>query len=196
MDKLYTTHDVAKLIQVDPSTVTKWIDRGILVAYRTPGRHRRVQARHLRDLLVAHQMPVPEELGGGVVRLLVVDAEKGALEAFKRASKPFAAQVEVLATTSGVEALLVVNEQRPHGLLIDLDMKDTDALEIVRRVRARKQLEGVRCLTMTEKRTPAAVEKSREAGAVACLAKPIDFARVLEVFAAPLALTAKKRGAK
>ena len=141
-------------------------------------------------------MPVPEELGGGVVRLLVVDAEKGALEAFKRASKPFAAQVEVLATTSGVEALLVVNEQRPHGLLIDLDMKDTDALEIVRRVRARKQLEGVRCLTMTEKRTPAAVEKSREAGAVACLAKPIDFARVLEVFAAPLALTAKKRGAK
>jgi excisionase family DNA binding protein len=192
MDKLYTTHDVARLIQVDPSTVSKWIDKGILVAYRTPGRHRRVQARHLRDFLVAHQMPVPEELGGGLAKLLVVDDEKPALDAIKRAFKPFASQVEVLTTTSGVEALLLVAEERPHGLLIDLNLPDADGLEVVQRVRSRKQLDGVACVTMTSKRTLDAVEKSQKAGAVACLAKPIDAARVLELFKVPLAMTAKR----
>ena len=44
MDQLYTTHDISRLLQVDPSTVSKWIDRGILMAFRTPGGHRRVRS--------------------------------------------------------------------------------------------------------------------------------------------------------
>ena len=49
MEPLYTTHEISRIIQVDPSTVSKWIDRGILVAFRTPGRHRRVRASDLRS---------------------------------------------------------------------------------------------------------------------------------------------------
>jgi excisionase family DNA binding protein len=45
MDPLYTTHDISRLLQVDPSTVSKWIDRGILLAFRTPGGHRRVRKK-------------------------------------------------------------------------------------------------------------------------------------------------------
>src|SRR5262245_52402968 len=120
MDQLYTTHDISRLLQVDPSTVSKWIDRGILVAFRTPGGHRRVRSTDLRTFLIAHQMPVPEELGAGQVRLVVVDDEKPVLDSIKRAFKPFAAQVEISTTNSGVEALLLVSETKPHGLLIDL----------------------------------------------------------------------------
>ena len=50
MDQLYTTHDISRLLQVDPSTVSKWIDRGILLAFRTPGGHRRVREQHERCL--------------------------------------------------------------------------------------------------------------------------------------------------
>ena len=78
-DTLYTTHDISRLLQVDPSTVSKWIDRGMLVAFRTPGGHRRVRAGDLRSFLIAHEMPVPEELGSSAVRLLVVDDEKPSL---------------------------------------------------------------------------------------------------------------------
>ena len=96
-DTLYTTHDISRLLQVDPSTVSKWIDRGILVAFRTPGGHRRVRAADLRTFLITHQMPVPEELGSGLVRLLVVDDERPVLDALKRTFKPYGAQVEVTA---------------------------------------------------------------------------------------------------
>ncbi|MCE9672403.1 response regulator [Myxococcus stipitatus] len=191
-DQLYTTHDISRLLQVDPSTVSKWIDRGILMAFRTPGGHRRVRSADLRTFLITHQMPVPEELGSGTVRLLVVDDERAVLDAVKRAFKPFAAQVELQTTTSGVEALLLVSEQKPHGMIIDLNMPDIDGLEVCRRIRQRKQMEGVRLITMTSMHTPDVVEQSKQAGALACLAKPLDVQEVLELFRVPISLSAKR----
>lgn len=192
MDQLYTTHDISRLLQVDPSTVSKWIDRGILLAFRTPGGHRRVRSTDLRSFLIAHQMPVPEELGSQVVRLLVVDDEKPVLDAMKRAFKPFANQVELATTTSGVEALLLVSEQKPHGMLIDLNMPDIDGLEVVRRIRARKNLEGVRLITMTGRHTQETVDASIKAGAIACLQKPVDAQQVVDLFRVPIALNARR----
>jgi len=184
MDQLYTTHDISRLLQVDPSTVSKWIDRGILLAFRTPGGHRRVRSSDLRSFLIAHQMPVPDELGSGAVKLVIVDDEKAVLEALRRAFKPFGSQVE---------ALLLVSEQRPHGLLIDLNMPEVDGLEVCRRIRARKQLEGVRIIAMTARPTPEAVDAALKAGAVACLPKPVDVQLVLDHFRVPMALGAQPK---
>src|SRR5437762_4513299 len=135
-DSLYTTHDISQLLQVDPSTVSKWIDRGILTAFRTPGGHRRVRSTDLRTFLITHQMPIPDELGSGIIRILVVDDEKAVLDAVKRTFRPFAEQVHLTTTTSGVEALLLVSEQKPHGLVIDLNMPEVDGFEVCRRIRA------------------------------------------------------------
>lgn len=192
MDQLFTTHDISRLLQVDPSTVSKWIDRGILMAFRTPGGHRRVRSGDLRSFLIAHQMPIPEELGSQVVRLLVVDDEKQVLEGMKRTFKPFANQIELTTTTSGVEALLLVSEQKPHGMLIDMNMPDIDGLEVCRRIRARKQLESVRLITMTARHNQEAVDASLKAGAIACLPKPVDAQQVVDLFRVPIALNARK----
>ncbi len=188
-DTLYTTHDISRMLQVDPSTVSKWIDRGILVAFRTPGGHRRVRAGDLRSFLIAHEMPVPEELGSSAVRLVAVDDEKPVLDALKRAFKAYGHQVELTTTTSGVEALLLVTELKPHGLLIDLTMPEVDGLEVCRRIRARKNLEGVRLITMTGRHSPETVEQSLKAGALACIAKPVEAAQVLELFRVPLSMS-------
>src|SRR5258708_13265398 len=95
MEELFTTHDISRLLQVDPSTVSKWIDKGILMAFRTPGGHRRVRSADLRNFLIVHQMPVPEELGSGVVRLLIVDDEKPFRNALNRAFKLLGTQADV-----------------------------------------------------------------------------------------------------
>ncbi len=188
MDQLFTTHDISRLLQVDPSTVSKWIDKGILTAFRTPGGHRRVRSSDLRTFLIAHQMPVPDELGSNVVRLLIVDDEKPVLDALKRAFKPLSAHVDITTTTSGVEALLLVSEQKPHGMLVDLNMPDLDGFEVCRRIRIRKPLEAVRLITMTARHSPELVEQSLKAGAVACLPKPIEVQQVMELFKVPLGL--------
>lgn len=61
-EPLYTTHEVAKLLQVDASTVAKWIDQQKLVAFRTPGGHRRVRESELRAFCEKFQIPITGEL--------------------------------------------------------------------------------------------------------------------------------------
>lgn len=61
--QLFSTHDIAGMIQVDASTVSKWIDKGILLAFRTPGGHRRVRGSDLVAFLQQYQMPIPELFG-------------------------------------------------------------------------------------------------------------------------------------
>jgi excisionase family DNA binding protein len=190
MDHLYTTHEISRMLQVDPSTISKWIDRGMLIAFRTPGGHRRVRSADLRTFLIAHQMPVPEELGSAAIKLLAVDDEKPVLDALKRAFKPFGSSVELTTTTSGVEALLLVSELKPHAMVIDLNMPDLDGLEVCRRIRARKQFEGVRLIMMTARPSQELVEQATKAGALACLPKPLDVEKVMELFKVPLAMAA------
>lgn len=188
MSRLYTTHDVAKMIQVDPSTVSKWIDKNLLLAYRTPGGHRRVRLNDLRSFLVAHEMPVPDELGGGKIKLTIVDDDKTTLDGIKRSFKPYLEQVDLTTTHSGVEALLQIVEERPHGVLLDVHLPDLDGLEVCRRVRSRPALAGVSVVLFTTRWTPELEQNAKKAGATACLTKPLDVKAVLELFDVPMRL--------
>lgn len=179
--KLLTTHDLATLIQIDPSTLSKWIDKGILVAYRTPGGHRRIRLHDAVAFLHHHKMPVPPELlgeaappqlvdrrGAGRPRLLVlddpywVDRTRDALEE--------AFQLSV--TTNPLEAMLLLAEQRPGFVLVELNLKGLSGLDVIRTLREHDSLKAVRVAAMTPLPSKIAERKAKEAGAEALLAKP------------------------
>jgi excisionase family DNA binding protein len=61
-EPLLTTHEVAKLLQVDASTIAKWMSQGKLTGFRTPGGHRRVRESDLRAFCERYQMPVTGKL--------------------------------------------------------------------------------------------------------------------------------------
>ena len=129
-------------------------------------------------------MPVPQELatsGGSKIKLLIVDDEQLMLNALKRSFKPLAAEVELTMTTSAVDALLLLADIRPDGMLIDINMPDLDGFEVCRRVRAFKPLADVKLVVMTALYRSDIVGSALRAGAVACLAKPIDVKEVLSL---------------
>lgn len=179
MEPTYTTHDVAQIVQVDPSTVSKWVDKGLLLAYRTPGGHRRVRESDLRVFLRQYGMPVPQELGGDTPVLLVVDDEPKVLRSLERAFRSHGEGLRLVCVSSAIEALLLLNEVRPDAVLLDLFMPDVDGFEICRRVRARKTFANLKLLAMTARYDAEVEEKARDAGANACFAKPVDVAAVL-----------------
>lgn len=190
MESLYTTHDVARLLSMDPSTIAKWIDRQVLIAFRTPGGHRRVRKSDLVSFLRQHEMPIPDELGGSQLSLVVIDDERPCLDAIRRAFKPHAGRVELALTTSAIDGVLMTAELRPHGVLVDLSMPDLDGYEVCRRLGAHKQLASLRIVAMTGDHTKATVAKALAAGAEACLPKPISPEDLLSLFRVPFALSA------
>ena len=50
----YSTADIAKRLGISPQTVQRWVDSGRLKAWKTPGGHRRIDARSA-ELLFAQQ---------------------------------------------------------------------------------------------------------------------------------------------
>lgn len=179
MGRLYSTHDVSKLLQVDASTVAKWVDKGLLMAFRTPGGHRRVRAVDLRDFCISHRMPVPAELGPGKLKLLIVDDEKQALTALERSLRPYGDRLEVTSTTSGIDAVLRTAEEKPGALLVDIHIPDLNGLDVIRQLASRPALSTVRLVAITGRFSPKLEAEAKSAGALACLEKPVDVARLL-----------------
>lgn len=53
----FRTGQIAKICEVAPRTVVKWIDTGLLTGYRIPGGGRRVERAVLEKFIQDHGMP-------------------------------------------------------------------------------------------------------------------------------------------
>src|SRR3984957_14602307 len=94
--RYFTSHQVGNLLQVNPSSGVKWINDGLLQAFRTTGGHCRVAAVELVRFAHHHGMPVPDKLQGLTsAKVVVADDETRFLSAFQRAAKPFYNEIEV-----------------------------------------------------------------------------------------------------
>ncbi|MBX3228584.1 MAG: response regulator [Labilithrix sp.] len=179
-DQLLTSSEVGELLQVNPSSVKKWVDDGLLLAFRTPGGHRRIRAADLVSFLVRHEMPIPADLQDAAKkRLLIVDDEVDQLKALSRSFKRFADRVEVTTTSNGIDALVLVGSFHPHAVLLDVYMPGIDGLEVCRRLKKAPATKDVAVYVVSGAFTSALEQKALEAGAVKCLAKPIDARQIL-----------------
>jgi excisionase family DNA binding protein len=116
-DSLLTSTQVGNLLQVNPSSVKKWVNDGHIIAFRTPGGHRRIRALDLVAFLDHHKIPVPRQLAdAGKRRIVCVDDDVAQLRALGRSLKRWADKLDVILVDNGVDALLEVGAQRPHGL--------------------------------------------------------------------------------
>ncbi len=51
LEPLMTTGQIAKVLGVSIRTVTKWMAKGQLQGFVTPGGHRRIERKHVRALM-------------------------------------------------------------------------------------------------------------------------------------------------
>ena len=185
---LLTSSEVGSLLQVNPSSVKKWVDDGLLVAFRTPGGHRRIRATDLVEFLVRHRMPIPTELSdAGRKRVLLVDDNAVQLSALSRSLKRHADRLEVVTANNGIDALVMVGSFHPHFIVLDIFMPEIDGLEVCRRLKKRNETRDVQVVVVSGGLTPALERKALEAGAVRCLPKPIDVQALLGCVLAPMA---------
>lgn len=84
---LFTTNDVAKMLQVDKSTVKRWTDDGKLKCFRTPGGHRKFRAEDLYQFMADYSYGIsPPDFypqfasDESVIRRMIAEKEFNVLE--------------------------------------------------------------------------------------------------------------------
>lgn len=182
--QIFTTYDIGRMTGTDPTTVHKWIDKGLLRGYRTPGGHRRVRAEDLRSFLSSHRMPIPKELGGSdTLRVMIVDPEGESLRSVSKALRRLKPSWDVISLDSGVEALLRFSADLPDVLVFDLAVSDADGLQIFRKVHQNPETSSVKVVAVASRGGAEFEKKAVAAGATACLRKPLppqDLADAIE----------------
>lgn len=168
---LLTVGQAARHCQVSLPTLKRWIRDGRLRAFKTPGGHNRIDVEEFQRFLREYGMPTYQE-PQTAARILVVDDELEVVDLLVEvlAADPRGFKLET--ATDGYEALIKIGLFQPSVLILDVVMPRLDGIEVCRRLKAGPETRGIKILGITG--YPETVPRLLEAGADACLVKPLD----------------------
>lgn len=188
-EHLLTSTQVGVLLQVNPSSVKKWVNDGHIVAFRTPGGHRRIRASDLVAFLDQHRIPIPKPLAGAARRrMIVVDDDPAQLRGMGRAFRRWADKIDITYVDNGIDALIEVGAVRPHALVIDVYMPGLDGLEVCRRLRANPATRELILIVTSGRLTAELEQAARATGVRRVLRKPVDVTAIVEELGLGLSL--------
>ncbi|WP_088287151.1 hybrid sensor histidine kinase/response regulator [Ideonella sp. A 288] len=78
--------------------------------------------------------------------------------------------------TDGHSGVALALQTRPDLVLVDMQLPDIDGIEVLRRLRAERVMDGIRCVALSANAMPADIQRALEAGFDAYWTKPLDFA--------------------
>ena len=169
----FGTLEVARMLGVSAMTVVRWIDKGLIPAFRTPGNHRRILRDDLKHFIRKMSFPMPAALVGDRWKVLVVDDEEDILEVLARAFETKNGEYEVFRAQDGVTAMIEVGRVKPDVLLLDMVLPGIDGIEVCRRIKSNKYL-TTNIVAISGKATQEMRETILAAGADLFLEKPVS----------------------
>ncbi|MCB9833724.1 MAG: response regulator [Planctomycetes bacterium] len=171
--EVYTTGQVAKICGVTIRTVIKWFESGKLDGYKIPAsRDRRIPRDALLRFLDDHRYPYDPSLLDPSIRVLVADDEP-AIVAMIAEDLARLDGVEVHRAHSGYEAGYETARIRPHLLLIDYNLGDLDAEQVLATLARDEGVKDMRVLVMTGFLSDDEVRTLQRRG-LRVLRKPLD----------------------
>ena len=170
----FTTFEISQICEVNPTTVQNWVKEKKLKAYLTPGGHRRIRRENLIAFMKEFGMPLPAELKEGPPSVLIVDDEPGVLEMLSQLMLSGSEPLEVRQAASGVEALLMIGENKPDLLVLDIMMPGMDGNEVCRKLKSSPATRTIKIVAITGNSEAKVRERILRAGVDLFFAKPLD----------------------
>ncbi len=174
-----TTGEVAKICNVASRTVSKWFDSGQLKGYRIPGsKDRRIPVANLMKFMKSHGIPM-DGLMTGTTRVLIVDGDEevtNTLRDILREQTNYDIHTCNNIFAAGVEC----ERYRPHVMLFDVHLTETDARAICKTLRQNDDLAIVKVIATTGKLTDGQMMQLKQHGFDGVLKKPFSVRQVID----------------
>ncbi len=139
-----STTEAAGLLGVSKPTVQRWVDAGHLKAWKTVGRHRRIELASVQAFIAAKapgRVAMTVARGGGApnaLSVLVVDDSADDRRLLCALAGRILIGAAVDEADDGFAALVAIGRQVPDVLITDIMMPHMDGLEMLRHVCALK----------------------------------------------------------
>jgi len=183
-DKTFTTAEIARMLELNPTTINKYVDERILRAFRTPGGHRRVRESDFMDFLKDYSIPVPLELAHlrRGLRVQIIDDDAEFSRNLREELTAFSPDISIHCNDSGYTGLLDVSIFKPDLLILDYVMPHLDGAEFMECFRNHDQFKSTEVVVVTGYPNPEIEARVMALGARAFFTKPLDIEAFLNFF--------------
>ncbi|OIO00289.1 MAG: hypothetical protein AUJ51_10505 [Elusimicrobia bacterium CG1_02_56_21] len=174
--KIFSTFEVAKMLELSPGTVANWVDAGRLTAYNTLGGHRRIKAEDLKTFLEENNNPVPKELSArmsSVKKVLIVEDDVKFLKLTERFFRTFRKKWEIYSAADGFQAGSLVGSEKPDVVILDIMLPDINGFKVCEIIKASNK--NTLVIAVTGYDSDDIKSKIIAAGADAYYVKPFKF---------------------
>jgi two-component system, OmpR family, response regulator RpaA len=136
-----TTGDIARYCHTSATQVNRWIKRGVLNSFKTPGGQNRVTRNEFKSFLQKHKMPLEGEYFGEQLakKILVVDDDQALVDVIFALLKAQPEDYLLEKANNGYEALLIAGDFKPDLIILDIRMPRIDGLEVCRQLKKSKK---------------------------------------------------------
>jgi len=181
-NEFISTSEASRLCGVARTTISKWIDEGLLKAFVTPGGHRKIEKEDLKDFIERHGL-VPragtfeEETRK---KILVVDDNPNDIRLIQVAFLAAQDKYEVHTATGGFEAIYKIGEIKPDLVVLDIVMPDMDGFSVCKNIKGNPITRGVKVIAVTAYPDKEKREKALSCGVEAFFTKPLDLESLIK----------------
>jgi excisionase family DNA binding protein len=173
-----TLGQAAKYLGVAQSTIRKWSDGGRLLAFYTPGGHRRYRRSDLDAFLAQSGGGAAPRTRGGRRLILIVD-DDDRLREFVRVNLEMEGY-SVREAADAEQGLAALEEEPPDLILLDVMMPKVDGWEMLRRVQERHGVGSIPVIMFSGKVEEEAMRDAASRGAQGFIGKPFNPQQLIE----------------
>jgi len=159
--EFYSTLEAADLLGVSFQTVARWMDRGYLQGWRTPGGHRFINASSLEEMLRKGQTSTTREApaASAGLRILAVDDSADDLLLLRATLLSVFPNASISTADNAFAALISIGMASPDVLITDIMMPDVDGVEMIRNLRENPQTSSIMVIVVSSYREKALAQK-------------------------------------
>ena len=177
---LLTPREVAQQLGVSPVTVRHWALDGKLEFISTPGGHRRFLQQHIDKFVNAHGVN-KAKTSTPKLCVLIVENDIDLSSYLNDFIESMDAPIDSAVANDGFEAGELVHEFNPDLVLLDLMMPTLDGFSVCQRIKQNPKTKHIRVIAMTGYPSDDNVQRILDAGAEACLPKPLNSVKLRDI---------------
>lgn len=182
--------EASKILGMSRTSLQKLVDSGSIQGVKTAGGHRRLTraavnaaSQKTGPKALRESARLPAAAAGALDRpqaltILVVEDDAATAALVAGLLCDCAPGINLLLASDGLEAVLMLERNRPHILVTDLNMAPFDGFKLLQLVASRPEYQSVALVVMSGMDAPEIKRRGGLAPAVLFLPKPVDLQRL------------------
>lgn len=150
VDDTLSTLEAAEILGVTRRTVQLWVESGVLIAWKTPGGHRKVTSASVHQIIAKRSQTIADQISHLHQEFTVLyveddEAQRKLFQKYFSKSKKF----KLLLANNGFEGLVSLGKEKPNLLIADLKMPGMDGFQMIQVLKKNKAFSDLNIVVLT-----------------------------------------------